>query len=154
MDQLRDALKKVVPGATEPKTAEPAVATPPGLPDPLESEWIRRFRQLGGEMPAGATWGQLTQRSDKLVRELKAAGRKRECSELQKLRDDFTKLREGRAWTLVKARFGELDLPERAYRALKQGDVDPVRLLERLTGRRGEALRGMGADRVRELLTG
>lgn len=153
MDQLRDALQKLVgPPKAE---ATPPAAVPPAaaLPDPLRSEWIRRYRELGGEVPRDPSWGQLSQRSDKLVRELKAAGRKRESAELQKLREDFTREREARAWALVKARFAELELPERAYRALKQGEADPVKLVERLGGSRGESLRGMGADRLREALS-
>lgn len=152
MDQLRDALKKVTGLPEGPAAPVPAAPVAPPLPDPMASVWVARLRALGADVPRDATWGQLTQRSQKLVKELKTAGRGRESAELAKLADDFARDRDTRAWALVKARFAELDLPERAYRALKQSDADPIRVWEKIRGVRGEALRGAGADRVREQL--
>lgn len=154
MDDLRNALAKAL-GTTAP----PASAAPPApsgadaaLPDPLKSEWIALLRRLGGEIPANATMGQLTQRSDLRARQLADAGRKREAAELKKAREEFERDREKRAWSLVKDRFAALELSEKTYRSLKQEEVDPVKLLARLTSKRAEELRGMGAARLREEL--
>lgn len=156
MDQLRNALGKAL-GVPAPEASnEPVAATPAvgeaALPDPLKSEWIALFRKLGGEVPPGPTMGQLTQRSDAKCRALADAGRKRDAAELKKLRDEFEKDREKRAWALVKDRFAALELSEKTYRSLKQEEVDPVKLLTRLTSKRSEELRGMGAARLREEL--
>lgn len=152
MDDLRSALAKAM-GAAPPAeaAAEPAGAAP-GLPEPLKSEWIGLLRRLGGEVPANATMGQLTQRSDLRARQLAEAGRKREAAELKQAREAFERDREKRAWSLVKERFEALGLSEKTYRSVKQEGADPVKLLVRLTSKRAEALRGMGAARLREEL--
>lgn len=147
MDQLRDAIKKVL--GPQP---EPPAAPPDELPDPLRSDWVARMRALGADIPKDPSWGQLTQRSDKLVKELKAAGRGRESAELRSLAEEFAKARANKAWALVKARFAELDLPERTYRSLKQEDADPIKVVAKLRGAKGEALRGTGAQKLRDLL--
>ncbi len=152
MDELRNALSKAL-GTPVPEAPATAAAGPAdGLPDPLQSEWIALLRRLGGEVPPGATIGQLTQRSDLRARALADAGRKREAAELKKAREDFERDRDKRAWALVKERFAALELSEKTYRSLKQEDADPVKLLARLTSRRAEELRGMGAARLREEL--
>lgn len=148
MDHLRQALAKAT-GATP-----PAAAPPDPLPDPLLSPWVRQLRTLGAEISAKPSLGQLRQRSDVLVKELKKAGRTRESSELQKLRDDYEKIREKAAWSEIKARFEALALPERAYRAIKQQEnLDPANVLNLLI-RKGETLKGAGADKVRDFLLG
>jgi hypothetical protein len=154
MDDLRNALAKAL-GTTPAPAPAAAAATPGGdaaLPDPLKSDWIALLRQLGGDVPANATMGQLTQRSDLRARQLADAGRKREAAELRKAREDFERDREKRAWSFVKERFEALGLSEKTYRSLKQEGADPVKLLGRLTSRRAEELRGMGAARLREEL--
>jgi hypothetical protein len=153
MDQLRAALGKAL-GVTppEPDAAAPPAAADPALPDPLQSDWIALLRRLGGEIPAGATMGQLVQRSDARARALADAGRKRDAADLKKAREDFERDRDKRAWSLVKDRFAALELSEKTYRSLKQEGVDPVKLLARLSTRRAEELRGMGAARLREEL--
>jgi hypothetical protein len=96
----------------------------------------------------------LRQRSDALVRELKAAGRGRDAAALQQLREDYEKLRTRTAWGLIKERFEELNLSERAYRAIKQQEgLEPVDVLARLK-KHGENLMGAGADKVRDTLLG
>lgn len=155
MDHLRDALKAVfgepAPGPAAGKGAaeQPAFS----LPDPYASDWIALLGRLGGDARPGGSLGQLTQRSDAHVRALKASGRGREAAALKKAREDFHRERERAAWAGVKARFAVLELPEKAYRALKQEEADPVGVLAKLKGERGEELRGAGAARVRDALS-
>ena len=145
MDQLRQALSGHF-------TERPAKEDP--LPDPLRSPWAEQLRRLGAALPAQASLGQLRQRSDALVKDLKNAGRRRESEELQKLRDAFEKEREKVAWGLIKEVFDAQNLPERAWRALKQApDGDPVAILQRLRKAK-DSLVGAGADRVRDTLLG
>src|SRR5688572_7114946 len=145
MDHLRNALQGAlgVPISAAP-APQPEV---PGLPDPLKSDWVALMRQLGAEVPKDATMGQLTQRSDLRAKALGDAGRGRDAAALKKAREDFVRDWEKLAWALVKERFAALDLPEKAYRSFKQEDADPVKLLTRLTNKRAEELRGMGAAR-------
>lgn len=151
MDQLKQALAQALGRPAPEASAAPAAAD--GLPDPLQSPWVARLRQLCADLPAAPTLGQLTQRSDALARALKEQGRQREARELTALKEAFLREREREAWARIKARFAELELPERAYRALKQEGADAEKVLPRLAGRRGDALRGMGADRVRDALS-
>lgn len=166
MDQLRKALQGALPPAA-PRPDDPAAASPPlraadpdpssptgspTLPDPLAGEWGALLRDLGVEIPRGPTLGQLTQRSDAKSRELLAVGRRREAEALKRAKESYLRERERAAWALVKARFEALALPEKAYRALKQEGADAERVLLRVSGKRGEALRGAGASRVRDAL--
>jgi hypothetical protein len=155
MDHLRNALQNALgPATTAAATpTKPAAAEAPRLPDPVASDWIALFRQLGGEVPRDPTMGQLVQRSDARARALADAGRGRDAAALKRARDEFVRDREKRAWALVKERFGALELSEKTYRALKQEEADPEKLLLRLTSRRAEELRGLGAARLREELT-
>lgn len=160
MDHLRKALLGAIapadpaaaptlpPGAPE----RPAPEAAPALPDPLTGEWGALLRSLGVEIPRGPTLGQLTQRSDAKTRELAAAGRRREADTLKRAKESYLRERERAAWALIKARFEALELPEKAYRALKQEGADAERVLPRVSGKRGEALRGAGAARVRDAL--
>lgn len=152
MDHLKQALAQALGRPAPEASAAPAVPAD-GLPDPLRSAWVARLRQLGADVPAAPTMGQLTQRSDALARALKDQGRQREAKELASLKEGFLREREREAWARIKARFAELELPERAYRALKQEGADAEQVLARMAGRRGDALRGMGADRVRDALS-
>ena len=55
---------------------------------------------------------------------------------------------------VIKEKFEQYGLSERAYRALKQQDkVDPAEILAKLK-KHGESLKGAGADRVRDTLLG
>jgi hypothetical protein len=153
---LLGALKQK--GLPEPVAAPPVAAAAPigiaALPDPLQSEWVAAMRAQRVEIPAGATIGQLTSRSDVHAKELKGAGRARDAAALTQLKEQFLRERERRAWEMVKERFLALELNEKAYRALKQEGADPVKVLARLTSKKAEELRGMGAARVREVLLG
>ncbi len=153
MSDLKNALLGALAdkGLPAPKPADPPVATAL-LPDPLSSAWIAELRAQRVEIPKEASIGQLTSRSDVRCKELKAAGRTREAAALLKLKEQFLGEREKKAWELVKERFAALDLNEKAYRALKQEEADPVKVLAKLTGKKSEELRGVGAARLRELL--
>jgi hypothetical protein len=150
MDQLRNALQGAL-GVSAPAPT-PAQQATSALPDPLKSDWVALLRQLGGEVPPNATMGQLTQRSSLRARALAEQGRKRDASALERAQDEFVRDRDKRAWALVKERFATLELPEKTYRSMKQEEVDPVKLLARVTNRRSEELRGLGAARLREEL--
>jgi len=148
MDQLRNALSAAT-GAKMP-------APPPsdGLPDPLGSEWVARLRELRVDVPREPTMGQLIQRSDAMGRQLEAQGRKRDAVALKGLKESFLKEREKAAWAKLKERFADLALSEKTYRTLKAEEVDPEKVLVKLRGERGEALRGAGHARLREVLVG
>lgn len=155
MSTLADALRKAAStaGLPEPVATAPRVdETLAQLPDPLDSAWVAMLREAGVEIPASPSMGQLVQRSDALARAHKDAGRRREAEAVTREKDTFLRARAAKAWSLVKARFAELDLNEKAYRALKQEDVDPERILGRLKGPKGDALRGVGAARLRDAL--
>lgn len=153
MDQLKNALLDKLGGAALPEgRALPEAPPAPKLPDPLAGEWGRLLRALGVEIPKDPTLGQLVQRSDARSRELVAQGRKRDAAELKTAKEKYLREREREAWSLVKARFEELELPEKAYRAVKQEEGDPEKILARLRGKKGDELRGAGATRVRDAL--
>ena len=161
MDQLKNALAGALGAALPEGKALPPGKAPPeprgeeaGLPDPLTSEWGAAMRAQGVEIPRDATLGQLVQRSDARTRELTATGRKRDGEALKAAKERYLRDREKAAWALVKARFDDLDLPEKAYRALKQEGALPEKVLPRLRGERGAALKGAGAARVRDALAG
>lgn len=87
------------------------------------------------------------------MKQLNTAGRRREAEALARLRDDWLRDQERRTWDRVKARFAELELPEKAYRALRQEKgVHAHKVLARLRTRKAEDLRGAGAARVRDWL--
>ena len=146
-------------GMPEPSPAAPAADILAGgahLSDP----WLERLRALLStvedppELARTPKLGQVRQATDQLMSRLKRAGRGREARELGALRKDFYARRDRAAWSAVKARFQELALSEKAYRALKQGGADPGAVLRRLDGAAPDALRGMGARRLREHLSG
>lgn len=152
MNDLRQAFSRALgtPAVEAPAPPPPKDA----LPDPLQHPWGQQLRSLGAALPKQPTLGQLRQRSDALVRELKAGGRGRDSAALQQLREDYEKLRTRTAWGLIKERFEELALSERAYRALKQQEgLEPAEVLARLR-KHGENLKGAGADKVRDTLLG
>lgn len=159
VDQLKQALARAL-GAPEAPAAPEAAAAPaappaaPALPDPLAGAWGELLRRERVEIPRAATLGQLTQRSDARARELKAAGRPREARALVEAKEAYLREREKAAWSLVKDRFEALGLPEKSYRALKQEGALPEKVLEKLAGARGDALRGAGHARVRDALLG
>lgn len=124
----------------------------------LGSAWLRALRAALRTLPRGPDLAdrpklaQARQATDVAVKQLKKAGDKRAASELAGLRDDFMARRDKAAWAALKTRFGELSLSPKAYRALKQGDTDPVAALAALDAADPAALSTMGAARLRELL--
>lgn len=156
MDQLKNALAGALGRAELPEGKAPPEPreAPPDLPDPLAGEWGALLRELQVEIPRDATLGQLVQRSDARTRELVAQGQKRRGEALRSAKERYLATREKAAWALVKTRFEELALPEKAYRALKQEGALPEKVLPKLRGARGETLKGAGAARVRDALIG
>jgi hypothetical protein len=162
MKTLQDALRSALPPATSgPAPGPPAIAArepgPPtgvaALPRP-EGRWAQLLAAHGIRPAADAPVGQWVQKTAGLLKQLDANGRKHDVRALKQARDEFLKLREKRAWEGVKLRFEELDLPERAYRALKQEGADVEKVLGRLHTRRAEEWRGISAARVRDALLG
>lgn len=158
------------------------VAPPPDEPEPLahlqraeprgpdevpilaegawrDDPWSQALKQLlpgmtgAPSLPVEPSLGAQRQVSDQLVKLLKKAGRKREARELKALKEAWFAKRDKAAWSAVKVRMGELELPDKAYRRLKQEGAEPVRVLARLK-RQGAALQGAGAKRVAEALGG
>lgn len=146
--------------------ASPAPAAPPAKPtlpdlDPeahLGTPWmslLRAARAPGlASVPPKPSIPAARQLTDKAAKALKAAGQERAARALVEAREDFLKKREKEAWGLIKSRFTDLDLPERAYRALKQGEVDPEKVWARLRKASADELKPMGADRLRDHLLG
>lgn len=159
MGTLQDALKGAVAagaGGTALQAEEPAPAGAPvgvaALPRPEGTPWAEWLRRAGQCPPPGAPVAAFVQKTAALVKDLERGGRGREARELAHLRDEFLRLRERRAWEGVKARFAELELPEKAYRAIKQEGVEPERVLARLHTRRAEGYRGLAAAKLRDQL--
>ena len=157
MNDLRSQLISKL-GAAPPAPASATPIADDGL-DPfahLQTPWfalVRTARVAGGpEVPPKPSLPAARQITDKLAKALKATGRPREAAALIEAREDFLKRREKQAWSLIKARFTDLDLPERAYRALKQSEVDPEKVWAKLRKADTTELKGMGADRLREWL--
>lgn len=122
----------------------------------LLSPWLKKLRSVrlpGLSVPPSPTLGNARQLTDIAVKALKKAGRAGESRELDDLRDRFMDKRASEAWSIVKQTFTTFDLPDRAYRALKQSDLDPVTVLTRLRALPDDELRGMGADRLRDRLS-
>lgn len=157
MDLKSQLAARFGPPSDAPAPAAPAPSTPDLDPYAhLGTPWISLLRAARAPglaavppKPSINAAGQLT---DKAAKALKAAGQTRAARELVDARADFLKRREKEAWGLVKGRFTELDLPERAYRALKQAEVDPEKVWARLRKASPELLKPMGADRLRDHL--
>ena len=155
--QLADAFGVAVP-AQPPQP--PADEGPDILSDDahLRDPWVARLRELAAQdrsvkLAPAPKFGQARQATDQLMSKLKKSGRKRECAELKRLRQDFVGRRDKAAWGAVKERFKALGLSDKAYRGLKQGSVDPLVVLGRLRKSDGQSLAAMGAKRLRDHLT-
>lgn len=154
--QLIERLGLTAPAATGPAPTRPAASDLD--PDAhLATPWMARLRAVrvagAPSIPPSPSLPSARQLTDKAAKALKAAGQCRAAAELLGERDDFLKRRERLAWSQVKGRFGSLDLPDRAYRALKQGDADPEKVWAKLQRIPPTDLKALGADRLRELLS-
>lgn len=155
MGTLQDALKTAIKPEQSGSLVAADAPAPVGvalLPDPVKSEWAVRLRALGIAFPPDAGTASLVQKTAALLKELERTGRIREAKEVGRLRDEFVRDREKRAWDGVKARFAEMDFPEKTYRALKQEGADPEKVLMRLFTRRAEEWRGIAAAKLRDQL--
>lgn len=146
-------------GATTPTAPEPAApAVDPALAEGAwwTGSWALRLGELLRRTPGAPKLnprpplGAQRQATDQLVKVLKKAGRNREAAEIAGLRDAFLARRSSAAWSAIKRGFGERGLSEKVYRRLKQEEVDPVRLLERLG--RLDPSEVLGAERLYEAL--
>lgn len=157
MSTLQDALKNALPSASSagggPAARDPG---PPvgvaALPQPEGTEWAKRLGEAGVRMDAGAPVAGWVQKTVGAIKALEAQGRKHDARALGQARDEFVKAREKKAWEAVKARFEALNLPEKAYRAIKQEGADVEKVLARLHTRRAETWTGQAAAKVRDLL--
>ena len=141
------------PPKVEPKVEDSGALAPNAH---LVSPWLVKLRAVrlpGHSVAASPSLGNARQVTDLAVKGLKKAGRPGEARELDDLRDRFMDKRATEAWSLIKQTFTTFDLPDRAYRALKQSDLDPVTVLTRLRALPEDELRGMGADRLRDRLS-
>ncbi len=160
MSDLRSQLVSKL-GAREPAPQPDTRANAASELDPnahLPTPWIALLRAVRAPgappVPPKPSIQAARQLTDKAARALKDAGQNRAARELIDAREDFLKKREKEAWSLVKTRFGELDLPERAYRAIKQSEADPEKVWAKLRRAPQDELKAMGADRLRDLLLG
>ena len=111
-------------------------------------------RGVGVQVPADAKLARCRQATDVTLKSLKKSGRKRDAQGLSELRSTYLTWRERQAWARVKLSFKDLNLSEKAYRALKQGGADGERVWGRLCTLPPEDVRGVGAARLREILGG
>lgn len=159
MKSLQDALRGALPAAPTASSGPPLAAREAGppvgvaaLPRPPGTAWAELLAVHGVRPERDAPIGQWVQKTAGVLKQLEANGRKHDVRALKQARDEFLKSREKRAWEGVKARFEELDLPEKAYRALKQEGADVEKVLAKLHTRRAEEWRGIASNRVRDAL--
>lgn len=141
---------------------EPEPASPPQKDDPLgpqahhASEWLALLKTLGPSVgqpvKRDASLSAAKQVTDRTLKALKAAGRKRDGSTLDKARSDYLKKREKLAWGRLKDDIAQRGGSPKAYRALKQSKTDPEQALKKLK-RLSEDVGAMGANRLRDALS-
>ncbi len=150
-------------GAPSPEPEPPTPAADPGILGEfahVDTPWLVALRKAARSLPSPPEIGprpklaHAMQVTGQVMRELKAAERKGQSKELAGLRDDWLARRDKAAWAAVKLIFAEYELPDRAYRALKQEGAEPFKALERLRATPRDELSAMGATRLKALLTG
>ncbi|MFT4976795.1 MAG: hypothetical protein ACI8S6_002700 [Myxococcota bacterium] len=150
-DQLSSHFKQPAPTAA----AAPAAADPLGPRAHLGSDWIALLRKLGPSMKLAVkpdiSLHAAQQVTDRTLKALKAAGRKRDRSDLDKARSGYNGKREKIAWARLKEDLTGRGGSQKAYRALKQSKVAPEQALKKLA-RLDEDLSAMGATRLRDAL--
>lgn len=161
MKSLQDALRDALPPSAPAAAAAPLAAREPAplvgvatLPRPPGTSWAEQLALHGVRPDRDAPIGQWVQKTAGALKLLEANGRKHDVRALKQARDEFLKAREKKAWEGVKARFEELELPEKAYRALKQEGADVEKVLAKLYTRKAEEWRGVASNRVRDALLG
>ena len=152
MDQLRDALKGVgMHQQAHPSSSEARPGVPLAEQGLYENEWVRLLGRFA-TVQKGRTSTHLEHLLHATVKELKKKGNKRDARDLADLHDAWRKRVDKQTWAAAKARFAELELSEKTWRAVKQNAKDPAKLLERLNTRRAEEYRAAGTKRVQEWL--
>jgi hypothetical protein len=160
MDDLRGQLAAKFGASAAAPPADPATAEPDpfGPAAHLDTDWVRSLRAfargVGVQVPADAKLARCRQATDVTLKALKKSGRKRDVRALSELRATYLTWRERQAWSRVKSRFKDLNLSEKAYRALKQGGADGEKVWVRLAKLQPDDVRGVGAARLREMLGG
>lgn len=155
--QLADAFGVAVPAETEAAPVADSVPDILSADAHLRDPWMDRLRTLAATnssvtLAREPKPGQARQVTDQLIRILKKSGRKREATELSRLRSDFNARRAKAAWGSIKQQFQGMGLSDKAYRGLKQGNADPLKVLQKLKKADSGELSTMGAKRLREYL--
>ncbi len=160
MKDLRSQLAAALGQDASPEPAPAAGGVDLLGPDAhLDDPWLERLRVLHRSIPGAPTLaprpklGQARQVTDQLLRSLKRSGRKGVAKDLGQLRKAFDAKRDKEAWRRTKERFGALGLSDKAYRALKQSGADAIAVWVKLDKSGDDALREMGATRLRDHLT-
>jgi hypothetical protein len=102
----------------------------------LQSSWLRALlpaaRSAGLKVPDRPSLEAAKQLHDRLSKHLKTSGRGRERKDLIDERSRYLKKREKVVWARLKSILEESGVSDRFYRSLKQGKVDPERVLRRV----------------------
>ena len=137
-------------GATPPaaESSVPETVDPLGPTAHLDSAWMVMLRDLlpvGGvaQLPSDAKLARCQQATAQAIKALKKTGRARDAKALARSRDDYLTRRAKLAWSRVKTRFQEVGASDKAYRALKQRNAEPERVLRNLEKLSGEQLEGI-----------
>lgn len=159
MTDLRDQLV----ARFGPSTAPDATKAPETGPDPLgahahlDTDWIRLLRtlapQVGQPVKPDVSLEAAKQLTDRTLKALKDTSRGRERSALDQARSDYLKRRDRIAWGRLKDQFTDHQLSDKAYRALKQTDIDPEKALRKLKKLTPAEAATMSAARLRDALS-
>ena len=126
--QFWASVKPDLPGSVEP-------ADPLDADAHLESSWLQALipaaRRAGIKVPDRPSLEAAKQLHDRLSKQLKTSGRGRERKDLIAERSRYLKKREKVVWARLKSILEESGVSDRFYRSLKQGKVDPERVLRR-----------------------
>lgn len=141
---------------------EPAPDTPTASTDPfgptahLESEWLRCLRKQAPRVQLSVkrdlSLPAARQLTDKTLKALKKSGMRTEHATLQDARAAYLKKREKLAWARLKAELVQRGGSQKAYRALKQSNINPEKAFIAL-GRLSGDLSSYGAAKLRDALS-
>ena len=134
-----------------------SVPSPLGPTGHLDSKWMEVLRDVLKNIPSiklkePPSLGNARQATHVALKTLKKTGTKRQLAQLKDASDSYFKKREKMAWTAVKEQFTALNLSEKAYRAIKQLNADPEKVLHRLNAKKPEELQKLGAKALKEAL--
>ena len=136
MSDLHDQLRAKF-GASVDSTASAAQVDEDPLSNDVlqDSSWISMLlplaRGVNVKAPSRPSFEAAKQLHDRVSKQLKTAGRNRERKALNDERSRYTKKREKIVWTRLKQMLENAGISEKIYRSLKQGKMDPERVLKR-----------------------